>query len=475
MTVAIPTGVFDILPEDPKESWREAHLWNYLETLVRAHALSYGCHEIRTPIFERTELFVRSVGDSTDIVSKEMYTFEDRGGRSMSLRPEGTASVMRAFIEKNLQTSAINRFFYIGPMFRYERPQSGRYRQHNQFGVEIVGSKQPEVDAELIEMIYSFFVRLGISHLQVYINCLGDTEARKKFRTELIKYLQPRKSALSEDSQRRLETNPLRILDSKDASDKEVIQGGPSILEFLSSDAKDHFERVQKILRYLKIPFEVNDKLVRGIDYYNNTVFEITSGQLGSQNSLVGGGRYDGLLKDLKGPDLPCIGFGCGLERVIQVLLKQKEHIPEKSRPCLYIIPLGEEAYLKSLDISLALRQDLLMCMVDTTGKKLKNALQKADALNAEFVLVLGENELSENKVELKEMKTGEKIGVSLDNLAFFFKMRFVSRRLHTDYTVMQEAVSQVVNSKHPIDCHTQKHFSLLAKQASSLIDVLSQ
>lgn len=425
MDIACPTGTFDILPRDPKEKWREAHLWQFVETLMREHAKVYGCQEIRTPIFERTELFTRSVGDATDIVSKEMYTFLDRGERSMSLRPEGTASVMRAFIEKGLQgLGAVQRFFYIGPMFRYERPQSGRFRQHHQFGVEIIGAHQAEQDAELIEMVYSLYEKLGLKNLKVFVNCLGDKEARSQFRAHLQDYLKPKMAELSEESQRRFSTNPLRILDSKNEADIEIVKGAPSILDFLNADSKEHFGKVLAILDYLKIPYEVNAKLVRGLDYYNNTVFEITSSHLGAQNSLAGGGRYDGLMKSLGGPDLPTIGFATGIERVIQALLNQSHFVPERTKPALYVIPLGEQAMGPCFKLVRNLRSIGTVCLLDISGKKLKSAMQQADNVEAEYVLVLGENELKEGKCELKEMKTGQKMVLEIDKVPQFFKTR---------------------------------------------------
>ncbi|HXF28881.1 MAG TPA: histidine--tRNA ligase, partial [Chlamydiales bacterium] len=299
MAIPIPTGTFDILPEDPKELWRSSHLWNYVESVLRSHARLYGFEEIRTPLFERIELFKRSVGDTSDIVSKEMYDFEDKGGRHLALRPEGTASVIRSFVEKQLHTQkAQHRLFYIGPMFRYERPQSGRYRQHHQFGVEVLGAARPELDAELIEMCVSLYEKLGLQNLSVYINSLGDKETRVTFKERLKAYLQPKLSELSAESQRRFETNPLRIFDSKDEKDKEIIKGAPTILDCLTPECEAHFSAVRKVLDHLGIRYEVNAQLVRGLDYYTKTVFEITSGELGAQNTVGAGGRYDGLVKD---------------------------------------------------------------------------------------------------------------------------------------------------------------------------------
>jgi histidyl-tRNA synthetase len=421
MSVSIPTGVFDILPACPKEPWRESHLWNFVEKTIRDHAASYSCQEVRTPIFERAELFSRTVGDTSDIVEKEMYVFKDRGERLMALRPEGTASVMRAFIEKQLHTMGwLHKLFYIGPMFRYERPQAGRFRQHHQFGVEFIGNPYPEQDAEVIEMIYSLCSKLGLHHLKVTLNSLGEAEARFKFKTALKDFLEPRRELLSEESQNRLQRNPLRILDSKKPEDIEIVASAPSMLDFLNEESKAHFQRVLDILDHLKIPCEVNNRLVRGLDYYNHTVFEITSGKLGAQNSVAGGGRYDGLLKSLGGPDLPSIGFGCGIERLLQVLLYQQTKVPEKPTPDLFLIPLGEKALFFCFELSKTLRGKGKNCWLDLSRKKLKSSMQQADLLGAKYSCVIGDNEIQEGKVQIKDMSTGSSKTVSIDSIIEF-------------------------------------------------------
>lgn len=426
MNIPIPTGTFDILPEDIKEEWRSSHLWAYVESTVRDLARSYGFEEIRTPMFERTELFQRGVGDTTDIVSKEMYTFEDRGGRSLSLRPEGTASVIRSFVEKKMHTIAsIHRLFYLGPMFRYERPQSGRFRQHNQFGVEVIGSAQPECDAELIEMCFSLYERLGLQNLTVYVNSLGDKEGRIKFREALKDYLRPHLQKLSAESKNRFEVNPLRIFDSKDEGDREVIKNAPTILEYLSPECEAHFKAVCALLTHLQIPYKVNSSLVRGLDYYTKTVFEVTAGELGAQNTIGAGGRYDGLIKDLGGPDIASIGFATGVERIIQTLLRQEVPAPKRRRPDVYIIPLGQEALYKSVSLAKEMRRDGVICLQDISGKKLKQAMQLASDSKAEFAIVLGENEIREGICELKEMATGKTTKISLIEVPLFFKTRY--------------------------------------------------
>jgi len=419
MDIQIPTGLFDILPVVPKEPWRAAHLWQFVEDICKHLAIDYGFSEIRTPLFERADLFIRSIGDETDVVSKEMYIFEDRGGRKLALRPEGTASVIRALVEEGTFSPVhAMRYFYIGPMFRYDRPQAGRYRQFHQFGVEVFGVSAPEQDAELIAMMIQLFRRLGLPHLKAYINSLGDGECRAKFREALISYLSSHLSSMSEDSQRRFDRNPLRILDSKDPKDQEIVQGAPSILDYLSPHDAAHFQKVQDLLSSVHIPFEVSPLLVRGLDYYQRTVFEVTSGKLGAQNTVGGGGRYDGLLQQLGGPDLPSIGFACGLERIIHLMLKEGicDKIPSPSLT-LVILPLDEKARTKSLILAEDLRRKSVRTLVDFSGKKIKQAISAAAEAGAEWLLVLGERELDSGKGSLKYLADGSQTEVSLDEL----------------------------------------------------------
>jgi len=422
MNIPIPPGVFDILPQNAKDTWCSSYLWNYVEAIMRETARQYGYQEIRTPMFERTELFQRGVGETSDIVSKEMYTFMDKGDRSMSLRPEGTAPVIRSFIENKLYNeSSSNKLFYIAPMFRYERAQAGRYRQHHQFGAEAIGNGSPEQDVELIDLLYTLYQRLGLKNLKLHINSIGDTETRITFRKALQDYLKGYFEQLSSDSKVRFDTNPLRILDSKDPKDKEIVEHAPSILDFLSTEARDHFESVKRLLNSLKIPFSVNPKLVRGLDYYNRTVFEIVAGELGAQNSIGGGGRYDGLIKMLGGPELPSIGFGTGLERVIQTMIKQQVPLPKPYSPQLFIIALGEESKEAGFLLVHELRSQGICAEMDYSSRKLGKIMQIAHQMQSQYVLVLGENELHTQVVELKKMETGEKIQLSLPELAHWF------------------------------------------------------
>ena len=417
MQYRIAKGVFDILPHDA-ENWREIHLWQYLESQARLVAAEYAFREIRTPLFETTDLFTRSIGTTSDIVTKEMYTFHDKADRSLTLRPEGTAPVMRAFIEKHLdQQAPLNKFFYLCPMFRYERQQAGRYRQHHQFGVEVIGSSSPYQDVEVIHLLWTFYERLGLKRLTLHLNSIGDLEARKAFRHALKMYLRPYFEELSEESQGRYETNPLRILDSKHPHDQKLLKEAPSILDFLNEEDKAHFEVICSTLENAGIPVNINPKMVRGLDYYNKTVFEITSDELGAQNSLGGGGRYDGLIGQLGGPAMPACGFGAGLERIIQTMLAQKVPLPARFSPLLFIIPLGEASKARCFALTTELRNAHLPIEMDMTGKKLKQSMRYADAIKARFVTVIGENELQSGQLELKEMETGNTTTLAIEKL----------------------------------------------------------
>lgn len=416
-----PKGVFDIIPVEPREEdkWRESHRWNYLESILRQTANDYGYSEIRTPIFERTELFIRGVGESSDIVSKEMYTFLDRAERSMTLRPEGTASVIRSLVENRLyQQPFLQKYFYIGPMFRYERQQAGRYRQHHQFGAEAIGIGKPEQDAELIDMVCEIYRRLGLKNLNVMINSVGDLASRNSFKEALTSFLAPNYEQLSADSKIRFSKNILRILDSKDPQDQKILEGAPTILDHLTPDAKLHFDQVLRLLDTLKLSYTVNSRLVRGLDYYTKTVFEITSGELGAQNSLGGGGRYDGLIQSIGGPDLPSVGFATGLERILQTMLKQEAVFPQPPHPVILLVPMGEPSLSLAFQLVCQLRHAKICAEIDLSGKKVQHGLQLANHLQAEYCLVIGEEELTHRIGKLKKMATRESIDVPLDNLA---------------------------------------------------------
>ena len=425
MTYQIPKGLFDILPYNG-QSWQLVDKWQYLEKVILDLCKDYNFEEIRTPIFETTELFVRGVGESSDIASKELYSFKDKADRPLSLRPEDTACVMRSFIENNFNRERkLHKLFYIGPMFRYDRPQAGRYRQFYQFGVELIGSSNYESDVEVIDMLISFLDRLEIKNLKLKINSLGDIETRKTYKENLLNYLKPYFGTLSEDSKLRFEKNPLRILDSKNETDKKLIKNGPRILDFLTSSEKKYFESTLSLLDKLSIPYQVDHELVRGLDYYDHTVFEVVSEDIGSQNSLGGGGRYNHLIKTLKGPDIPGIGFACGMERILQTMIKQEVYFPKKHHPFIFIIPLSDEAKEFSFILTKELRHHKIPTEIDIEAKKLQKSIQFANKINAENILIIGENELSQKKASFKNLQTRDQMEVDFDNLKTFIKNKY--------------------------------------------------
>lgn len=418
MKQTIAKGLFDILPYLDEGDFRYTHYYRYVEEIIHQVAFLYQYSEIRTPVFEKTEVFARSVGTTSDIVTKEMYTFEDKGKRSLSLRPEGTASVIRSFVEKSLdQRSKNNKLYYISPMFRYERPQKGRYRQHHQFGVEAIGNGSAEQDVEVIDLLLTLYEKLGLKNLNLMINTVGDKESRDSFRKEFVSYLIPLKEKLSEDSKVRLEKNPLRILDSKDKQDQELLKNAPLLQEHLTSSAKENFEELKALLKSFSIPFVVNNNLVRGLDYYNKTVFEVTAEALGAQISIGGGGRYDGLISTFGGPDLPAIGFGTGIERIIQTMIAQEAPFPEEKGPKYFFIPLEKEAKTSCFSLVHELRKKGISCEIDLKAKKIKNSLQQANTLKAESVVIIGSEELEKKVAVIKNMNTREQIEVPFDKL----------------------------------------------------------
>ncbi|NGX50873.1 MAG: Histidine--tRNA ligase [Chlamydiae bacterium] len=427
MKYSQPKGTFDIIPTPPRpeDQWRESARWHYLESVMRTLARDYGYQEIRTPVFEKTELFVRSVGESSDIISKEMYTFLDKADRSMSLRPEGTAPVMRAFVQSQLQQLGNqHKFFYIAPFFRYDRPQAGRYRQFHQFGIEAIGSREPEQDFEAIELLYELYRRLGLKNLNVLINTLGDSSCRTRYKEALLTFLKPHFDSLSEESQIRFTKNPLRILDSKDPKERALLEKAPSILDFLSPESKSHFDALCALLKEQSLPFTIDSKLVRGLDYYNETVFEVTSDVLGAQNTIGAGGRYDGLLPAIGGPDLPCIGFSTGIERILHTMEGQKAPFPPKSGPFVTFIPLGETAK----KVAFKLLYELRHCSIPSEmiqSKKIQKALQSAEKNLTTFAVIIGEEELSTRSAQVKMMKSRTTEEIALDSLVEHFKREF--------------------------------------------------
>jgi histidyl-tRNA synthetase len=420
MQYTIPKGVFDILPCEAKEedAWRNVDHWQYVEEILKRTATEYGYREIRPPVFERTELFVRSVGESSDIVTKEMYTFLDKGERSMSLRPEATASVIRAFVEKKLYNQpGLHKFFSIGPMFRYERPQAGRYRQFHQFSVEALGNKTPDQDVELIDLLCEICRRLGLKEFTVMINSLGDDASKLSYKEALTNYLRPHFEGLSADSQTRFSKNILRILDSKDPQDQKILEGAPSVLDHLTPESAAHFRCVCELLALIKIPFKINPRLVRGLDYYNQTVFEVIGHSLGAQNAMGGGGRYDGLISAFGGPDIPSMGFAMGIERILQSMVAHNISFPPPAHPLLFIVPLGDKSREFCFNLLCQLRHEGIAAEMDMSGKKVGQALALANILQAEYSLVVGEEELTSQMAKLKNMASRETIDVRLPDL----------------------------------------------------------
>jgi len=410
MIQSIP-GTYDVLPAD-------AGIWHAVENRLRQTFHQYGFGEVRTPIFEATELFVRSVGEETDIVSKEMYTFADRDSKSLTLRPEGTAAVMRAFIEHQLYNEArMLKLYYIGPMFRRERPQKGRYRQHVQAGAEVLSSTDnPAIEAEVMEMLTGFFGGLGIPDLEVNVNSVGDRECRPAYVELLRREIRSRAERLCEDCRRRGERNPLRVFDCKVASCQPVIAELPVITDHLCDGCRSHFGKFESYLTARNINFRVNPRLVRGLDYYTRTTFEITSGRLGSQNTVAGGGRYDGLSQELDGPPTKGFGFGMGLERLI-LSIPEAAGLSPDYRPEYFIAALGDQAFDHATLLARSLRAKGKRVYLDFDARSLKSQMRLADRLNAKSVIIIGEEELKSGTVVLRDMTTKEQRSVREDEL----------------------------------------------------------
>src|SRR4051812_12222455 len=413
-------GTRDLLPPDTA-------LWNFVEAAVRDVFRAYNFHEIRTPIFEDTQLFTRSVGEETDIVSKEMFTWEDRGraqsdkGQSLTLRPENTASVVRAYIEHKLWERGLNKLYYIGPQFRRERPQKGRYRQFFQIGAEALGpatagSESPARDAEILEMLATLLDRLGITGWTLELNSVGCPNDRAAYNEALRKALEPVAASMCIDCQRRAVTNPLRVFDCKVPEDQPIIDTLPRISQFLDEPCRKHFQAVQEILTAVGVPYRLNDRLVRGLDYYTRTAFEFTHGALGAQNAILGGGRYDGLSEALGGPPAPGIGFAIGEDRLVMTL---QESAGVAARPAdVYIAPLGAGMNLHAAKLARELRKQGVVVIAGDESFKLKKSLETASKLGVRFALILGENEVNSGQYALKNLGTGEQAGVSKAEIA---------------------------------------------------------
>ncbi|WP_082866153.1 histidine--tRNA ligase [Marinomonas gallaica] len=407
-------GMNDILPG-------QSSVWQYLEKTVAQVVSGYGYQQIRFPIVEHTELFKRGVGETTDIVEKEMYTFDDRNGESLTLRPEGTASCVRAADQAGLLFNQTQRLWYVGPMFRYERPQKGRYRQFHQIGVESFGMATPDIDAELIILSARLWKKLGLlEHVELQLNTIGVAAARETFKAALVEYLTQYKDQLDEDSQRRLSTNPLRILDSKDENTQKVLVNAPSLEDFIDEESQAHFDRLQAILKANDVPFVINNKLVRGLDYYGKTVFEWVTSHLGAQATVCAGGRYDGLVEQLGGKATPAVGFAMGVERLV-LLLETLDLIPSEAKDTtdVFMVSFGDAAELQSFVVAESLRNagQNWTVLRHCGGGNFKNQMKKADKSGARFTLIIGDSEVEEGVVQVKDMQTGEQTSCANSDL----------------------------------------------------------
>ncbi|WP_319557331.1 histidine--tRNA ligase [Thiomicrorhabdus sp.] len=387
----------------------DADAFDFLISTAEETLKQYGYRSIRLPIVEKTQLFSRSIGEVTDIVEKEMYTFEDRNGDSLTLRPEGTAGCVRAVIQNGLTHNQIQKLYYTGPMFRYERPQKGRYRQFHQFGVEVFGLQGPDIDAELIVLSARLWERLGLENLELQLNSLGNQQARAEYREILVEYLTGHKEKLDEDSLRRLETNPLRVLDSKNPDMAEIVADAPKLIDHLDDESVEHFEKLKAHLDDLGIDYVVNPNLVRGLDYYNRTVFEWVTTELGAQGTVCAGGRYDGLVEQIGGKSTPAVGFAMGIER-LAALLMDHDKVPPQAQPDIYMVLVGEGTERPGMVISEMIRDALpdLKIQMNMGGGSFKSQFKKADKSGASYAIVLGEQEVQEHKVALKPLRLDE-------------------------------------------------------------------
>ena len=413
MKLQKPKGTQDILPADSAK-------WQYVENVARETFKKYNYGEIRTPMFEHYEVISRSVGDTTDIVTKEMYDFHDKGDRHITLRPEGTAPVVRSYVENKLFAPEVQKpvkVYYIGSMFRYERPQAGRLREFHQLGVECFGSKNPATDVETIAMAYQLFNTLGIKEVTLHLNSLGNTASRLAYRQALIDYLTPMRDTLSKDSQRRLDENPLRVLDSKEKEDKVAVENAPSILDYLDDESQAHFDEVRAMLDSLNIPYVIDTNMVRGLDYYNHTIFEFITTIDKSELTICAGGRYDSLVEYFGGPETAGFGFGLGLERLLLVLDKQGIELPVEESLDVYIAVLGSGANGKALELVQAIRYQGFKAERDYLGRKIKAQFKSADTFKAKTVITLGESEVESGQVNVKNNSTREEVTVSFEEL----------------------------------------------------------
>ena len=420
--IKMPRGTQDILPQDSAK-------WRYIENRLHTLMELYNYKEIRTPIFESTELFARGVGDSTDVVQKEMYTFKDKGDRSLTLRPEGTAAVVRSYIEHKMQGEPNQpiKLYYNGPMFRYERKQKGRYRQFNQFGVEAIGAENPSIDAEILAMVMHIYESFGLKHLKLVIYSIGDSESRKEYNEALVKHFEPVIDTFCSDCQSRLHTNPMRILDCKIDRDKEAVKNAPRITDYLNNDSKSYYEQVKLHLDNLNISYVEDPNLVRGLDYYTHTAFELMIDNPeydGAITTLCGGGRYNGLLQLLDGPDETGIGFALSIERLLMALDEEGISLDVSEDFDLFVVTMGEDADRYAVKLINDLRRNGIKVDKDYLNRKIKGQMKQADRLNAKYTVVIGDQELENNEIGVKNMISGESENVQLDELVNYFKSR---------------------------------------------------
>ncbi|MDO9578247.1 MAG: histidine--tRNA ligase [Candidatus Cloacimonadales bacterium] len=413
---SVPRGTFDILPAD-------SYKWQYVKKVFSEVAAQFNFQEIVTPIFEQTDVFERSVGGSSDIVQKEMYRFQDKKGRNFALRPEGTAPVVRSFVENNLgMTGGNTKLFYLGPMFRYDRPQKGRYRQFYQYGIENIGSDNPFIDAEIIAFGYAFLSKLGLKNFELEINSIGCSNCSKDYNQALVEYFTPNLDKMCSDCNERINKNPKRLLDCKVPSCKEIAKDAPNMLEYLDEDCRTHFAQVQEYLNLMNIPFKVNPRIVRGLDYYNKTAFEFLDNNLGAQNALIGGGRYNGLVEQFGGKDTPGIGFAGGFERLLLSMETEGVSFGEEPKPNVFIVAIGEKAKQLTAKLLFDLRTNGIKAEYNPDKESLKAQMKAADKEKTRFTLILGEDEIAKNSIILKEMISGEQQEIPREKLVTFLQ-----------------------------------------------------
>lgn len=413
MAIKVLKGMKDVLPD-------ESYKWQYVESVIRRCCEKHGFSEARTPVLEHTELFLRGVGATTDIVQKEMYTFTDKGDRSVTLKPEGTAGIARMFVENKLFSlpQPVKLYYLNSPVFRYERPQAGRLREHHQFGVEFFGAPLALADAECIALVFDILETLGLESLRVKINSIGCPECRPGYNKKLKEYLAMHIDSMCDTCKTRFDSNPLRILDCKEPACRDICDNAPKTLDLLCDECTAHFESLKCALKAINVPFDVDTRIVRGLDYYTKTVFEIVSESLGAQSAMCGGGRYDGLVEEVGGPKTPAVGFGMGLERLILVLEAAGVNIPDPRHTDVYIASVGEDCGIYALELAKDLRKRNVFCELDYVGRSFKSQFKYADKLSARFAVIVGDEELSRGMVKIKDMQTGEQSEIPTSNAA---------------------------------------------------------